>query len=105
MDGIDCHFNFCTSYIGFEVWSSIGENHNREPTQLAVYIGVNSFCYSLTDIFDDINCRIMVAEDGSGNREEFFSMDVCVYMDVYYYEFYNSCLLWPKTVPAGTIYW
>jgi len=47
----------------------------------------------------------MVAEDGSGNREEFFSMDVCVYMDVYYYELYNSCLLWPKTVPAVTIYW
>ncbi len=76
----------------------------EEPTILAGYLhDSGSLCNPSTDILDDIYCRIMVVEDGSGNREVFLSMDVCVYMESDYYDPYNGIgVWWPKTVPAGT---
>jgi len=76
----------------------------EEPTILAGYShGTDAMCYPPSDIFDDIYCRIMVAEDGSGNREVFLSMDVCVYMESDYYDPYNGVgVWWPKTVVQGT---
>ena len=76
----------------------------EEPTILGGYThGTSALCNPATDILDDIYCRIMVAEDGAGNREVFLSMDVCVYMESDYYDPYNGMgVWWPKTVPSGT---
>jgi uncharacterized protein YjdB len=76
----------------------------EEPTLLGGYSpGADAQCNPPADIVDDIYCRIMVAEDGSGNRELFLSIDVCAYMESDYYDAYISPgIWWPKTVPPGT---
>jgi hypothetical protein len=76
----------------------------EEPTILGGYThGTSALCDPSKDILDDIYCRIMVIEDGSGNKEVFLSMDVCVYMESDYYDPYNGVgVWWPKTVPSGT---
>lgn len=76
----------------------------EEPTILGGYNhGSASLCNPASDILDDIFCRILVAEDGSGNREVFLSMDVCVYMEKDYYDPHNGVgVWWPRTVPSGT---
>jgi len=76
----------------------------EEPTILGGFThGSASLCNPPSDILDDIYCRILIVEDGSGNREVFLSMDVCVYMENDYYDPYNGVgVVWPKTVPSGT---